>query len=329
MPKSDRRLDDHWAYLLLTPEGVLAGAVPEIVRRLDRHGLTAISARLIRLDVATMTRIYDGERKWSIHNVGHPSVVFSWDMHRRLYDLAPACVILVTGQRDTYRRLSLAKGNTRPELADADSIRWLTENVVLNYVHTPDDPWSAHAELSWLLGGPDSADRMVAAAAGKCPAKLDVEFLVALLPVWSGRDATSFVAIGNRIRSRVVQRLATDCGGPLPELVGAVAVLRAERTALSAVTTSRERIAVGRAHDQELHTLLRVAAASREPALAAGLDALSALYSVDGPRDLSAVLGLAKHGVYFSPLERVMVESHSHSFRPSAELEVVYPSAER
>lgn len=322
---------DDWTYLLVTPDGVAAGAVGLVLDRVLAHGLNTNFCLTVGLDVASMQEFYGGSPSFRIQDPGKRDFQFSWDTHEALYALAPACLVTLTASGgDAVGRMLRCKGRTRPELAEPDSVRWLGENVVFNLVHCPDDLGSARRELELLLGA-DEACLLMSAPTPLRPELASVAgeaALAASLPAAGDWESVSFPAIANRIRRRVVQRLAVLLGHDatvLRSLFRAQALLDAERGRLAAGTTSRMRLLTAiSANSAICAELAAVVTALGDDVLTRGLDALSDLFDLRAPRRPEAVLALAHRGVYIGPLERVIVSCHAHAFRPNAEIDELY-----
>lgn len=322
---------DDWTYVLVTPDGVAAGAVGLVLDRVLAHGLKPELCRPVGLEVKSMQTFYGGSPAFRIQDPGKRDFEFSWDTHEALYALAPACLVTLTAPGgDAVHRMLRCKGRTRPELAEPDSVRWLGENVVFNLVHCPDDLGSARRELELLVGA-DEARLLMAAPTPLGPELASVAgeaVLAASLPAAGDWESVSFPAIANRIRRRVVQRLAVllaQDDAVLQSLVRAQELLDAERGSLAAGTTSRMRLLTAISVNSAISTELAVAvAALDDEVLARGLDALSGLFELRAPRRPEAVLALADRGVYIGPLERVIVSCHAHAFRPNAEIDELY-----
>jgi nucleoside diphosphate kinase len=320
-----------WSYVLITPDGVVGGSLDGVVQRLRWHGLRPGACRLIDLTVDTMQEVYL-ESSWQISNPGHADVTFSWGMHSELYGLAPACLVMLTPRSGPACEAMLrCKGHTRPELAARDTIRWAGENVIFNLVHCPDDASSAVRELTVMVGA-DAAAQLISIARSSNPdvAQLvGVRTLVGCLPAFSGWAAISFVAIANKLRRRALMSLALalrDSPDALDVLAGAQRSLAAELEAITAAPTSVARMRFARRVSPSLHRSLAAAAEELgNEVMLSALAALADLYRLDGARDLDGVLALSQCGVYISPLERVILESHCYAFRPSRELADLYP----
>jgi len=321
---------DMWTYLLVTPDGVLGGIMERLKSLVILHGFTPMAVGLIQLRVDAMKQVY-AQDAWHLKNPGHPDIDFSWDMHGKLYGLAPACLILVSRPAgDASRALLAAKGHTRPELGAPDEIRYLSENVIFNYVHCPDDMESALRELHYLLGA-DDARRIIAYADASSEQSTDligIDAAIECLPAFSGRDSVSFPAIVNRIRRRVVQFLALRKSANeslLSELLRAQQELSAEARLLAETVTSHERMEVARKVSASISEDLAAAAAVlKEEVIEAGVRALGEMYNLDGVRHMATVFALADRGIYISPLEKVMIECHCYSFLPSGDLVGIY-----
>ncbi|WP_127361635.1 hypothetical protein [Actinacidiphila soli] len=56
----------------------------------------------------------------------------------------------------------------------------------------------------------------------------------------------------------------------------------------------------------------------------AGTEAIAELHELHGPRRVDAMLSLNAKGIYISPLERAIVESHGYAFQANKEIEGIY-----
>lgn len=327
-------LDDNgWTYAIATPDATLGGALPALFAVLDRHGLKPTACRLIQLDVGRMKRFYR-TTKFLILNPGESDYEFAWDMHGRLYGLAPACLIMLsdTTGADACQKLMECKGETRPEIARPHSVRSLGENVIFNLIHSPDDAASARAELPILLD--DQGHWMLTLARDwhsrppELTALVGRDALLDALPVFAGPEAISFPFIANRVWQRVVTWLALalrDNPAAVAALAEAKRNLNAERDLLRKCHSTVERLRVAlSAGPQAHHLALNAAQRLEKPTFSDSLNALANLYDLRGARDHDNILALADHGVYLAPLEQVMIESHSHAFRPNSEIDGIY-----
>lgn len=318
-----------WTYALVTADSVIAGEVGTVVRAIHRHGLVPRACQLVQLD---MLRMFCGPNAedvdFLIENPGGKDVMFSLKMHDELYELAPACVVLIADpDGDACKRMLACKGATRPEQAAPGTIRHLGENVIFNFAHCPDDVPSARRELTNLLGA--SADRLIELAHSADPVVerlLGIEATQAALPAFQGREATSFPAVANRLQRRIVQRVARESSGDVfPLLTSALTSLDDQRMAFERKSTSRERMLAALQWRAEIQAALAATAeAHGDPGLRAAVDALGAMYRLDGDRRLDVTEALRRHGVYVSALEAVIVRSHDYAFRPSDELTPIY-----
>lgn len=319
-----------WSYVLVTPDGVIGGALDGVISRLRQHGFIPGASLLVDLSVEAMQHVYR-EPSWHISNPGYADVTFSWDMHGELYGLAPAClVMLFRPTAQACAAMLRCKGHTRPELSAPDTIRWSGENVIFNLVHCPDDPSSALRELAVLVGA-DSAARLGTVVRSDDPdlrGLLGVEALVGCLPAFSGWEAISFAAIANKLRRRVAQHLALamhDNPDVLDILMAAQRRLVAEYSAITASPTSGARLELGRRTSPAVHASLAAAARHHGDEVVLGaLGALAELYRLDGARNIENILAVSTRGVHFSQLERVILESHSYAFRPGRETLRIY-----
>jgi nucleoside diphosphate kinase len=301
---------DTWTYVLVTPDGVVSGALDRIVDVLRGDGFDVVAGRAHALRIADMLRVYASPGAPTSGGGGESTRLF-----QLLYDSGPACLLLLH-RRSGGAALAATrcKGATRPEAAAPGTFRHWGENVVLNLAHSPDDEAGARRELAILVGAAE-AERLRAVASAP-PGELDDligwRTLRASLPAVSGWEAISFPVAAHRIRLRVCQWLALRTS--VDALRAAHRLLGAERDALSASSTGSERMRVAQEANAGVHQQL--ASAARGHAVSDGLEALAALYEVDGERRPDAVLGLAEHGIYLSPLEKMVLETHTATFRP-------------
>ncbi|MEU0214007.1 nucleoside-diphosphate kinase [Streptomyces sp. NPDC006265] len=323
---------DTWTYVLLTPDAVVGGALPFVLDRLEAHHLRPSVCRLVGLEVEKMQQFYGGTT-FIITNPGSEDFQFSWSTHEGLYAVAPACLIMLSHERGSACETMLGcKGHVRPELAAPETIRRMGENVIFNLVHSPDDTASALRELDILFGAEEAEHLLHVCDAlpgnSRVVGLTGVRSLFDALPAFHGPDATSFQAIAQRIRRRVIMRLAAALhrdGEALSELQRAREALTRQQHALAGCTTTDERMLCAQRTDRAIHDpLARAAVRHGEQGLIAGVEALSDLHELHGQRQPEAVAALTGHGVYISPLERVMVESHSYAFRRNKEIEGIY-----
>lgn len=315
--------------MLVTPDGTLGGAADWIGENLSRHGFTMVAGRLVQLNAAAMQEVYRS-MAWRLDNDGYPMVEFSWAMHGKIYELAPACLILLTHPAvGACQALRECKGYRRPELAGPAALRHTSENVIFNFVHCPDDTPSAIRELTVLTG--EEARLLLAVRDSQDPdlrRLVGAESMLKALPSFCGRQSVSLPVVVNRIRLRIIQRLALElaaAGADLAELTLAQRLLAEEGAALEGLATARERLERARGFSAEIHAGLMAAAARAGSDIASrGLDAIAQLYDLRGQRRLSSILALAGYGVYLAPLERIILESHSYVFTPGNELIEIY-----
>lgn len=295
---------DTWTYALVTPDGLVTESLPWLLGKLRSSGLRPVAARLIGLESATMLRVYDAVGP----NLPPRRAFDLW------YGLGPACVLALHHDGPGANAAMLAvKGATQPAAASPDSIRHAGENGLMNLIHCPDDEASAEEELTLLLG-PESAREMrrLAVRPDERIRELTVGSLDMALPQNSGRGALSLPLIVNRIRLRLVHRLAID-GASEDFLVSALmetaAALHDERRGLAETATSSARAAVARSHDGKLHDrLVGVARQAQDAAAERALLGLSALL-METPGDWPGLLAaMTASGTYLSGVESAVLE---------------------
>lgn len=325
---------DAWTYALATADAVIGGAIGTIVEHLTAHDLVPTVCQLVpfRLQQLFSEQNVD-DPTFYIQNPGARDVEFSLSMHDELYGLAPACVLMVTtasGRGGASEAMLRCKGATRPESAAPGSIRHLGENVIFNLIHCPDDGGTAIKELSNIFGR-EAAGRLISLATSRGEQAVEMLGLKALLssvPSFSGKEAISFPAIVNRVRRRLVQRLCVLLeDSHHSDLLQAHRMLSDEQGRLAAAALPMRRLLIAQDVNDRIHaTLVGVAAKTDNVAISAGLDAITAMFDLYGPREPEAIFALSEVGIYISPLEKVVIQSHSYAFRPSDELEHIYGS---
>lgn len=322
--------DDTWTYVLVTPDGLVSGALPAVVDLLERDGFRVLAAFVLGLDLPTMARVYAvpaaTPRRAGSGGVPAPARLFGG-----LYALGAACLLVLRREQgEAGDAVNRCKGNTRPEAASPGTVRHLGENVMLNLMHCPDDARAAEQELAVLLGDADGERLRELAATGDGHID-DLVGLAALspsLPAITGREVLSFPAVANRIRRRSLQRLALRSRSnptALAALRSAHGLLAHETNALGSLPTSLSRMRRARDLTDGIHApLSAVAADLGEQTLVAGLTALRALYDLAGPRDPDAVLALDAAGVHITAAEQTVVETHSFAFTPHPDIDRLY-----
>lgn len=326
--------DDTWAFTLITPDGVLSGAIDVASDLLQSAGFTIASAQLMPIDLKRMYQVYENSDYMPDERAKHPrNPQMSLRMFDDLYSLAPACLLMLRRPNGSAcKTLAACKGNTRPEYADPSSVRAQGENVILNYMHSPDDPASAVRELACIVGTAESNRlmEMTRRGPGVAEAIMGMDALRASMPATAGWSALSFPWIANRIRQRIVQRLGALAASDeevVTVLTQVSEELAAQRRSLESASGTRQRMLTAQQSNNRIHTILSYATAHEKyQPMAKGLDMLSELHCLQGRRDLSAVRSLIDQGIYLSPLEKVAVEAHSYAFVPGEQLNGMYPA---
>ena len=124
-------------FVICKPDAVERGLVGEIIRRIEREGLSLVAAELRCLDFDTLDRHY-------AEHVGKPFyedlVVF---MSR-----SPSMLLVVEGASETYAKVRALMGSTDPAKADPGTIRGdLGTEMPENLVHGSDSVESAKREI--------------------------------------------------------------------------------------------------------------------------------------------------------------------------------------
>jgi nucleoside diphosphate kinase len=110
---------ESWTYVLVTPDGLVTESLPWLVEKLRSSGLEPVAGRLIRLESATMLRIYDPSGRLQQSDFPSKRAFDLW------YGLGPSCVLtLHYGDLDACDALLAVKGATNPAAASPDSIRY-------------------------------------------------------------------------------------------------------------------------------------------------------------------------------------------------------------
>lgn len=320
-----------WTFVLCTPDSVLGDGIPPILECLDGYGLVPGPTRMVELSLDIIKGLYGGGTQWFIENPGGENVLFPLDLHEKLYELSPACLVMLSDPSGSACERTLeAKGKVWPEVSPAGTVRHLGENVVFNSMHCPDDPRSAAQELAVLVGR-EEVDRLldITLTADKTLNKfLDFGAFADSVPVFQGWESTSFVAIANRVYRRLIQRiclLSPSTGMVIDNLTEAIRVLDRQRESFGAATTSKDRMLAVRPTVPEVHAALTRAASELEDSdFLKAVDTLAALHDVHGERNLDVLYRLQERGLYISQLEKVILGTHNYSFRPNVNTCGVY-----
>jgi nucleoside-diphosphate kinase len=128
--------------VICKPDAVERSLVGEIVRRLERKGLTISALEMRTIDVATARR----------HYAEHDGKPFFADLVAFI-TRAPSVVMVVEGPEDTWKVVRTLVGSTNPRDAAPGTIRGdfgvlLTENLV----HGSDGPEAAEREIATFFG---------------------------------------------------------------------------------------------------------------------------------------------------------------------------------
>ncbi len=123
--------------VICKPDAVERGLAGEIMGRLERKGLTLVTAELRRIDEATAARHY-------AEHVGKP---FYGDLVAFI-TRSPSLVMVVEGPADTWKVVRTLMGSTNPREAAPGTIRGdLAVELTENLVHGSDSPESAEREI--------------------------------------------------------------------------------------------------------------------------------------------------------------------------------------
>nr|WP_083976462.1 nucleoside-diphosphate kinase [Herbidospora sakaeratensis] len=297
-----------WTYALVTPDALVTQALSRLLHAFRPAGLDPVAAELIRLDAETMVRLYDESAR------GRPITLPPHRAFQLWYALGPACLtILRHDGADACAAMGLLKGATDPASARPGSIRHTGENILMNLVHCPDDEPSALAELHQLVG-PRHAEalRRQAARPDDRVRLLTAGTVEASAPLFGGPLALSLPSAVNRLRLRVVQRLAITgiaVPGLLPLLEKARLALLEERDELTGIETSPARTAAARARDGRTRALLREATrVARSPAMEDAVTRLSDVLMGSSERWATLLEAIRAAEVYLSDMESAVLE---------------------
>ena len=138
------------AFVLFKPEAVLSRRLEEAVGELERHGFAPVLWRLVRLDRNLVRAV------WRYELAEAPLATLA-----AVDIVATAGVCLLVGLRDdrpepgryASSRLASLKGPTRQAERRPGQIRYRLRNpaLLLNFLHTPDEPADAVRELGALF----------------------------------------------------------------------------------------------------------------------------------------------------------------------------------
>jgi nucleoside-diphosphate kinase len=123
---------------LCKPDAVERGLVGEIIRRLERRGLTIVAMDLRRIDVELAT----------VHYAEHDGKPFFEDLVVFI-TRGPLVAMVVEGGPDTWEVVRMVMGATNPRDAAPGTIRGdLALETSENLVHGSDGPESAEREIA-------------------------------------------------------------------------------------------------------------------------------------------------------------------------------------
>jgi nucleoside diphosphate kinase len=138
------------AFVLLKPETVLLRRLEEVTAELERHGFAPVLWRLVRLDRNLVRGV------WRYELAEAPLATLA-----AVDVVATAGVCVLVGLRDdrpepgryASARLASLKGPTRQEERRPGQIRYRLRSpaILLNFLHTPDEPADAVRELGVLF----------------------------------------------------------------------------------------------------------------------------------------------------------------------------------
>ena len=129
---------------IIKPDGVAAGLIGEIVKRIEQEGLRIVAMRMERL---TRTK---AEGFYYVHR-GKP--FFSSLME---FMISGPAVFMALEGANAIKRWRTLMGATDPRKADPGTIRRdMATNIERNVVHGSDAPDTASYELNYLFRGTD------------------------------------------------------------------------------------------------------------------------------------------------------------------------------
>jgi hypothetical protein len=294
--------ENNWTFVLFTPDALIQQPLTGLIGRLHNYGLVPRVGRLLRIDAATMVRAYYASGL-------NPGTLPPLHIFKRWYDLGPGCLLLLHREGGGACVAMLrAKGATDPDRAHPDSFRFAGENALMNLVHCPDDERIAARELVDLLGEAGASQMKSAAEMPDSQMReLTVDTLGEALPAYTGPEALSVPLIINRLRLRIVQRLAPSSHQSADTLVTLTQVrqeLKRERDELIRVGTSAARMSVAASYNSQIHRRLReVATRCGEPAWLKAVVGLS--HAIVGPKEerSAALVAIRSCDIYVSQFE--------------------------
>ncbi|WP_223874841.1 nucleoside-diphosphate kinase [Salinispora oceanensis] len=153
------------AFMLVRPEAVRQGQVPDIVAWLGERGFGVTALRVVRPHHRRLEELY---RYTQVRLMDAGSRPLWWYMPR-YYRLGPAVALLLDrpGDVPAAERLSELKGPSNPGLSEPGLLRYEfgSQNMVMCVVHTSDLPETAVRESCLFLGS-DAVESVLRGADG-------------------------------------------------------------------------------------------------------------------------------------------------------------------
>lgn len=314
--------------LLLAPDAFLACGEERILRLVHDAGLTVISSTYVQLTRERMECVYSATvrdpRRWT-----NRAMEQVWEAIEGVYALAPGAVVLVEGEASVPNKLTVLKGDKRPELALPGTIRADVdaESVMLNLVHTSDRPDDVRREAAVLLGE-DHAAALLAACfepAGSRMRRVLAPSADEPVPGRAGRRSVSVPWVLNAVRTRAVRLWACSSGVDLDAVLAALDLLREERNALRKAPDTIARLRVARSTTVGIEEALWQAG-HHTPEASAPVHRLAALLRLESDTaDVAEWIAAARcSGVYLHATEGHVLVQHARAFRPGGDLDPVW-----
>ncbi|NOX89128.1 MAG: nucleoside-diphosphate kinase [Calditrichaeota bacterium] len=129
---------------IIKPDGVSAGLIGEVIKRIEREGLRIVAMRMTKLDRRQAEGFYYVHRSKPFFN----SLID--------YMTSGGVVLMVLQGHDVIDRWRKLMGATDPKKAEAGTIRAeMGLNIERNVVHGSDSPDSAVYEINYFFKGTD------------------------------------------------------------------------------------------------------------------------------------------------------------------------------
>ncbi len=129
---------------IIKPDGVSAGLIGEVIKRIEQEGLRIVAMRMTKLDRRQAEGFYYVHRSKPFFN----SLID--------YMISGGVVLMVLQGHDAIDRWRKLMGATDPKKAEAGTIRAeMGTSIERNVVHGSDSPDSAVYEINYFFKGTD------------------------------------------------------------------------------------------------------------------------------------------------------------------------------